>query len=59
VQAITLTVMAVCIVGGFLGLRAVIWRQDYQVVAMIQSGILVSAAMGGPDDFVEWVLPMR
>ncbi|MEO8397403.1 MAG: hypothetical protein ABI700_30685 [Chloroflexota bacterium] len=47
VQAITLTVMAVFIVGGFLGLRAVIWRQDYQIAAMIQSGILVSAAVGG------------
>ena len=47
IQAITLTVMAVFVVGGFLGLRAIIWRQDYQVVAMIQSGIIVSAVAGG------------
>ena len=47
VQAITLTIMAICIVGGFLGLRAVVWRQDYQVVAMIQSGIMLSLAVGG------------
>jgi len=47
VQAITLTVMAVCIVGGFLGLRAIVWRQDYQVVGMIQSGIFLSVAVGG------------
>ena len=47
VQAISLTVMAVLIVGGYLGLRAVVWRQDYQIAALIQSGILVSAAVGG------------
>jgi protein-S-isoprenylcysteine O-methyltransferase len=47
VQAITLTVMAIFIVAGYLGLRAVLWRQDYQIAAMIQSGILVSAAVGG------------
>ena len=34
-------------VGGFLGLRAVVWRQDYQVAAMIQSGLLVSVVVGG------------
>jgi hypothetical protein len=47
VQAITLTAMAVFIVAGYLGLRAVVWRQEYQVAAMIQSGILVSTAVGG------------
>jgi hypothetical protein len=47
VQAITLTVIAVFVVGGFLGLRAVVWRQSYQVVAMIQSGIIVSLIAGG------------
>ncbi|MBI1258704.1 MAG: hypothetical protein GC204_14645 [Chloroflexi bacterium] len=47
VQALTLTAMSVCIVAGYLGLRAVLWRQDYQIAAMIQSGIIVSVVVGG------------
>ncbi len=47
VQGITAMLIAVCVVSGFLGLRAVVWRQDYQVVPMLESGIVASAAVAG------------
>ena len=46
VQAITMTLVAVCVVAGYLGLRALVWRQDYQVGAMVESGIIISALVG-------------
>jgi hypothetical protein len=46
-HGVTLMLIAVFAVSGYLGLRAVVWRQDYQISAMIQSGILVSALVGG------------
>jgi hypothetical protein len=40
-------IAAVLLVGGYLGLRAVVWRQEYQIAAMIQSGMVVSVTVGG------------
>jgi hypothetical protein len=47
VQGITAMLIAVCVVSGFLGLRAVVWRQEYQVVPMLESGVVASAAVAG------------
>ncbi len=47
VEAITLILIALFAVSGFLGLRALIWRQEYQLNAMIQSGVLITAEVGG------------
>ena len=43
----TATLIALCAVSGYLGLRAVVWRQDYMVAALIQSGIVVSLIVAG------------
>ena len=64
VQGIILTLIAVCAVSGYLGLRAVVWRQEYQVAAMIQGGIVVSALVAGAfglvyvllGSLIRWVL---
>ncbi len=47
VEGVTATVIALCAVSGYLGLRAVVWRQDYMVAALIQSGIVVSLIIAG------------
>ncbi len=47
IQVVTAVVIAACAVGGFLGLRALLWRHEYQVVAMIESGIVVSLGIAG------------
>src|SRR5687768_8233317 len=47
IQAITLLPLLVCIVAGYLGLRAVVWRYDVQVATQIQSGIVLSLVAGG------------
>lgn len=47
VEGIMATLVALCAVSGYLGLRAVVWRQDYMVAAMIQSGILASLIVAG------------
>ncbi len=45
IQAVPLALIAICAVGGFLGLRALVWRQEYQAVAQLQSGLLVSTVV--------------
>ncbi len=47
IHGVTLALVAVCAVGGFLGLRAFVWRQDYLVVAMFQSGLVISLIAAG------------
>ncbi len=47
VEGVTATLIALCGVSGYLGLRAVVWRQDYMVAALIQSGIVVSLIVAG------------
>lgn len=47
IQAITLLPIMVCLVAGYLGLRAVVWRYDLQVATQIQSGIVLSLVAGG------------
>jgi hypothetical protein len=47
VQGLTMMIVAVLIVGGYLGLRALVWRQEYQIATMIQSGLVVSVVVGG------------
>lgn len=47
VQGLTLIIAAVLMMGGYLGLRALVWREEYQIAAMIQSGLVVSVAVGG------------
>lgn len=47
IQVITGIVIAACAVGGFLGLRALVWRQEYQIVAMIEAGIILSLGITG------------
>ena len=47
IQAITLLPIMVCLVAGYLGLRAVVWRHDLQVASQIQSGIVLSLVAGG------------
>ena len=56
IQVITGVVIAVCAVGGFLGLRALVWRQEYQIVAMIESGIVVSLGIAGVIGVVYFLL---
>lgn len=47
IQAVTLLPIMVCLVAGYLGLRAVVWRYDVQVATQIQSGIVLSLVAGG------------
>lgn len=47
VQALTFLPLVVFIVAGYLGLRAVVWRYDNQVVVMIQSAVTLSLVIGG------------
>lgn len=47
IHVIVGVVIAACAVGGFLGLRALVWRQEYLVVAMIESGIVISLGIAG------------
>jgi hypothetical protein len=47
VQVLTGVVVAACAVGGFLGFRALVWRQGYQVAAMVESGIIISLGVAG------------
>ncbi len=47
VEGVTITLVTLCTVSGYLGLRAVVWRQDYMVAALIQSGIVVSVIVAG------------
>ncbi len=47
VEGVTATLIALCAVSGYLGLRAVVWRQDYMVAALIQSGIVLSVIVAG------------
>ncbi len=47
IQVITGIVVAACAVGGFLGLRALVWRQEYHILAMIEAGIILSLGVTG------------
>lgn len=47
VEAVTALAIGVCAVAGFLGLRAMAWRQDHLVVQMILSGAILSAILFG------------
>ena len=46
IQAIPITIMAMCVVAGFLGLRALVWRQGYEAAALIQTGLMLSGVVG-------------
>ncbi len=47
VQAITILPLVVFLVAGYLGLRAIVWRYDSQVVPMIESALILSIGVGG------------
>lgn len=46
VQALTGTLVLVCLVCGFLGLRAIVWQHDAELSAMLTSGLTISLAIG-------------
>ncbi|GEM_PF-1669829 len=47
VRALVAWGMSVCAVSGFLGLRALAWRQDHLVMSMILSGAVISLVVAG------------
>lgn len=56
VEAITVLAVGACASGGFLGLRAIAWRQGHLVNEMILSGVTVSAVVIGSIGLVYVVL---
>lgn len=46
IQAVTLALIAVFVTAGYLGLRALVWRQAFQVEGMFRTGLLI-AGVGG------------
>ncbi len=46
IQAITLMLVAVFVASGYLGLRALVWRQTFQVEGMFQTGLVIAGAAG-------------
>lgn len=56
IRVLTGVVIAACAVGGFLGFRALVWRQAYQVVAMVESGIVISLAVAGAIGVIYFLL---
>jgi hypothetical protein len=56
IQVLTGVVIAACAVGGFLGLRALVWRQGYQVAGMVESGIVISLGVAGAFGVVYFLL---
>jgi len=46
IQALTGILILACLVSGYLGLRAIVWRHNAELPALLSSGLAVSFAIG-------------
>jgi hypothetical protein len=52
VQALTILPLVVCLVGGYFGLRSLVWRSEGSIAVMVQSGMVASLVVGGALAFI-------
>jgi hypothetical protein len=48
VQAVSGLLILICLACGYLGLRAIVWRHDADLVAMLSSGLTIALILGIP-----------
>jgi hypothetical protein len=47
VQALTAIMALACLVCGYLGLRAIVWRHESELAVMLTSGLMIAGVVGG------------